>query len=556
MAGKIVSIEIGAQVTYVAELDYKVSAPRIYHAFSIPTPDEVIADGSITPVPEFLKSLKAELAKRNIKTKKAVFVMNSARIASREVTIPAVRENRIHDLLVSNSAEFFPVDLQQYQLVHKITRREKDENNKKKDKKFILSVLAIPNEIVTSYCTFAAKIGLEVEALDYLGNSIAQGMLKMTHERVKVAIKVDELSSFLTVMEGENIEMQRNISYGIKEAVEAVAESRLFGENMSCRDAMDVMRRKTCMFRRLNDSLILDSDNIPEVDAEKLRLLREDVTENVRALVGNIIRVLDYYTARNPDTVIPEIWLLGPGADCSGLSRLLTNELNIKVKPLQSLEGINFGKTTDEDVFRVAEFIVPIAAALHPLELTLKSSVKGKSSLSGREFLAPGIVCAVCILISCGLTGYTFFTTWQLEQKQHVLERRVRELEPVEQIQNTYNAVLARYTGIQELNDMTKTPADALLTFFGEMEEKMPSDILVSGMNAGPEGISMNITVANKLEAAEVLIQLRTFSTVKSVSTAGTETDDNESGASGVRLTVDCEFAVPEGKEEANEQQG
>lgn len=554
MAGKIVSIEIGALVTYVAELDYKAGTPKIYHAFSIPTPDEVIADGSITPVPEFLKSLKAELAKRNIKTKKVIFVMNSARIASREVTIPAVKESRIHDLLVTNSAEFFPVDLQQYQLVHKIIRREKDEKNKKKDKTFILSVLAVPNEIITSYCNFAAKIGLQVEALDYLGNSIAQGMLKMTHERIKVAIKVDELSSFLTVIEGENIEMQRNISYGIKDAVDAVVESRLFGENLSFHEGMDVMRRKTCMFRRLNDSLVLDSDNIPEVDAEKLRILREDVTENVRALVGNIIRVLDYYTARNPETVIPEIWLLGPGADCSGLSRLLTNELNIKVKPLQSLDSINFGKTADEDVFRVAEFIAPIAAALHPLELSLNTAVKGKNSLPGREFLVPGIVCAVCILISCGLTGFTFFTTWQLEQRQLSLERRVRELEPVEQIQKTYNTVLAKYTGIQELNGLTKTPGDALLAFYGEMEEKMPSDILVSGMNAGPEGISMNITVANKLEAAEVLIQLRTFSTVDMVSTAGIEAEDHESGASGIRFTVECRYAVPAEKEDGNEQ--
>lgn len=305
MAGKIVGIEVGTRMTYVVEMDYKVRNPKIYQFFSIPTPEDVMADGSIRVMPEFAEQIRAKLSEYSIRTKKAIFVMNSTRIANREVMIPIVKEKQIHDLLVTNSAEFFPVDLTQYQLVHNIVGKNDAE------KKYKLSVFAVPKDIVTSYNEFAEALNLEIEALDYIGNSIAQGMIRMLKDSVKVTIKVDERTSMLTLVVNDKLELQRNISYGIEEAVDVVMDSRVYGKPENFAQALDILRQNQCM-----NSEFGSGRTSFELEVDERQQLREEVTESVRGLVGNIRRILDYYTANNQDTTIEQIWLMGVGADC------------------------------------------------------------------------------------------------------------------------------------------------------------------------------------------------------------------------------------------------
>lgn len=551
MAGRIISIEIGVMTTYVTELDYKVKTPKVYQAFQVSTPDEVLVDGSVAVVPQFIGTLKAELEKRNIKTKKVLFVMNSARIANREVTIPAVKDNKIHELLISNSAEFFPVDLQQYQLVHKVIERNKTE------KKIKLSILAVPNEIITSYHSLANALGLELAALDYLGNSVSQGMLQMIPDTVKVSIKVDELTSFLTIMNGDRVELQRNISYGIKEAVDTVVDSKIFGEHLSYEEGMNVMRRKTCMFRHLNDDKFMDTETDTEIDAVKLQVLREDVTENIRALVGNISRILDYYMSRNQEVAITQIWLIGPGADCSGLSKLLTNELNVKVKPIQKLDDVNFSKNIDFNNANVAEYAAPIAAAFNPLEFMLQplGEEKKAAQKEKKELLVPGIFCGTLVAVAACMAAYALITSTWLKQDHRRLEERVASLQEAQTVYDAYLAVKADYDDVLMMYGMTETSDDALLMFLMEMQERMPSDIIVTGLNAGPEGVTMNLTVPSKPAAAKVLMQLRTFSTLSYVTTQGITEESSDDGVSAVTFTVSCGYAGKQNDETEEQEQ-
>ena len=64
---------------------------------------------------------------------------------------------------------------------------------------------------------------------------------------VKVTVKVDEVSTTLTVMDGSMVKLQRNVNHGLADAIEAIQDSELFGEYLSFTDAVDVARRKTCL---------------------------------------------------------------------------------------------------------------------------------------------------------------------------------------------------------------------------------------------------------------------------------------------------------------------
>ena len=93
-----------------------------------------------------------------------------------------------------------------------------------------------------SYGALAADCRLQLVALDYSGNAIKQLMRREIPGDVKVTVKVDEVSTTLTVMDGSMVKLQRNVIYGLADAIEEIQDSELFGEYLSFTDAVDVAR--------------------------------------------------------------------------------------------------------------------------------------------------------------------------------------------------------------------------------------------------------------------------------------------------------------------------
>lgn len=516
MAGRILSIEIGSYKTRVLEMDYKTKkTPKIYQFFSIPTPDYMLADGSVIIDHEFIAAMKKEFRAHNIRAEKVIFVLNSARIANREVTIPAVKESKIHELLITNSEEYFPVDLVQYQLVHHIVEHDAEKNTYK------LSVLAVPNEMIQSYLALAEALGLQVEALDYMGNCVVQGMQKLLHEEMKVTVKIDEQSSLITIIRNDKVELQRNIAYGVGDVLETVMVHPAFGAKKTLEQAMDLLKNRNC-------------------------LEEEEVYENLRPVVGNIGRILDYYISRNQDVTFSEVWLLGVGAEFMGLEELLASELNVKMCALHSIpQGYELAKNLDAESFITPVYTACVAATIAPLNFNLSAGEKkglfGKLTAKGdMGYAVP--VCGICVFVAVCMVIYALASTGIMKMQNADRERQLQELEDAQLAYDTYTKTLAQHGDLERMYALTETPNDALLEFLAEMEEKMPSEISVYSLTAGTDGVTMNITVSSKAAASKVLMQLREFETIAEVDTPGI-TETIGSGRSTVSFSVYCTYA-------------
>lgn len=516
MAGRVLSIEIGSYKTRVLEMDYKTKkTPKIYQFFSIPTPDYMLSDGSVIIDQEFIVAMKKEFKAHNIRADKVIFVLNSARIASREVTIPAVKESKIHELLITNSEEYFPVDLVQYQLVHHIVERDAEKNTYK------LSVLAVPNEMIQSYLALAEALGLQVEALDYMGNCVAQGMKKLLHGEMKVTVKIDEQSSLITIIRNDKVELQRNVAYGVGDVLEAVMEHPTFGTKKNLEQAMDLLKNRNC-------------------------LEEEEVYENLRPVVGNIGRILDYYVSRNQDVTFSEVWLLGVGAEFMGLEELLASELNVKMYALRSVpQEYELAKNLDADSFITPVYTACVAATIAPLNFNLsigeQKGIFGKLAAKGDMGYAVPI-CGICVFIAACMIIYALASTGIMKMQNADREQKLTELSDAQMAYDTYIRTQAQYGDLEQMYELTKTPNDALLAFLAEMEGKMPSEISVYSMTAGTDGVTMNITVSSKAAASKVLMQLREFETIDEVDTPGL-TETISSGRSTVSFSVYCTYA-------------
>lgn len=521
---KILSIEIGVDVTHVLEMDYRVKNPKVYRSFSFQTPVGVIGEAGVRKSEEFRTALHKLLDANKIKTRKTLFVVNSGKIASREVLIPMIKENRIKDFLNTNSADFFPVDLSRYQLVY----RNEGVVQQDKVKKRKLYVFAVPGDLVQSYEELADFCSLELTALDYVGNSIFQMMHKAVGNNICCSVKLDDNATMITIINQGMVVLQRTVFYGFEEVEKVVVDSGLFPKEQYP-EAMDILQQTDC----------LDTNQTAPEDA--MNAMRAEAVEALRPMIGNIRRVLDYYQSRNNGAEVKECFLIGNGAYIKGLDRLMSLELNLPVH-LQEKDVLNGFRTSGGRLDAMYEACY--GAAIQPLDFVFGSAQTAKiiEEKKKRELLAAkliGLLCVACAVILLALSGVQRIA---LSHELNTLNKQKDELEYIQDIYNAYVDTKSQYDDVTKMNGKTETVSDALADAIEEMEEKFPSGVKVTSLTSNGEGISMDIEVSTKEEAAKILQNLATFDAFRSVTTNGITESTDENGKITVTFSVMCTY--------------
>ena len=521
---KILSIEIGVDVTHVLEMDYRVKNPKVYRSFSFQTPVGVIGEAGVRKSEEFRTALHKLLDANKIKTRKTLFVVNSGKIASREVLIPMIKENRIKDFLNTNSADFFPVDLSRYQLVYRNEGVVQQDTVKKRK----LYVFAVPGDLVQSYEELADFCSLELTALDYVGNSIFQMMHKAVGNNICCSVKLDNNATMITIINQGMVVLQRTVFYGFEEVEKVVVDSGLFPKEQYPA-AMDVLQQTDC----------LDANQAAPEDA--INAMRAEAVEALRPMIGNIRRVLDYYQSRNNGAEVKECFLIGNGAYIKGLDRLMSLELNLPVH-LQEKDVLNGFRTSGGRLDAMYEACY--GAAIQPLDFVFGSAQTAKiiEEKKKRELFAAkliGLLCVACAVILLALSGVQRIA---LSHELNNLNKQKDELEYIQDIYNAYVDTKSQYDDVTKMNGKTETVSDALADAIEEMEEKFPSGVKVTSLTSNGEGISMDIEVSTKEEAAKILQNLATFDAFRSVTTNGITESTDENGKITVTFSVMCTY--------------
>ena len=546
MATKVLSIELGKGLTRVVEMDFKAKNPKVYNYFTFETPKDVIDDGMVKRNESFTALMKAECEKRKIKTTHVVFSVNSSRIARRDVKIPLVKEKQIQNLLDTSATDYFPVDMSQYHLVYDIVEKIA----KGEDKGYRLNLLAVPNDLTASYFDFAQSLGCTLMAVDYVGNSVYQIATGALENGVDVLLKIDETSSLITILKEGKIDLQRTISYGIDDAIETVRNNSAFGENLSYAQAIEVLCGKSCIRRYLNPETGYQEKEDTDAGITEARV---EVTESLRRLISMIGRVLDYYVSHNQGVTFDGITLMGAGADFSGLSKLLTNELNQKVRVLQDMEINAVNKVADETTLSVSRYVACYGAAMNPMNLIPEQKKDGKGSKETKSNIA--IVRGVLVLVlgmvvGVALAAIPYMEYMEVESEKTQLEKEIKRLEDtgVEAVYQEYTSTKNLAERLTSIYNGTLSRSEDLVLFIEELEEKMPASLRVINLTATAQGVSMSMEVDSKEAAARTLMQLRTFDSVKVVNSAGLN-DNLEEEDGSVTFSVECVYKAVEIKE-------
>lgn len=550
---KILSVEIGNSLTRICEMDFRTKNPKVYKYVSVPTPERVVEDGFLTGTPEFAAVVKKALNANKIKTKQVVFSVTSSKIATREVMLPVVKTNQIDGMIKANASDYFPIDLSEYELAHLVLGTVKAEGQADR---FRVMVMAAGKNLVAGYENFAQLCGLQLVSLDHSGNSVFQVMKSECKEETEMVIKVEEKTTYATVIAAQNLVLQRNIAYGVDSAVQTLMDSKAFEEDIY-KDALELMKRRTCIKLALSENVRPVDDDEEDIedfddldDTAKMVAAKQEIAESLMPLISNVGRVVDLYNSKNIENPIKRIRLVGLGSDISGLSKLFTNELGVRTVVMNKFETVSWNKNDGEG--NPGRYIASIGAAIAPVgfvsEEKKKSDTKEVNYKSVTVLAAVFFVAASAALAVLGMTQYN-----EAKAEQARLQRLEATYMPAESIYNLHNHTVDLFNEIRAGYRLTESPNDGLVAFLEELEEKLPADAEVREFSSDGTQAVIAIQTMDMEEAAKVIQTLRGFDSLMNVSVAGISTEEVNIQDSDDEEEADGEETAGEGAEEGTD---
>lgn len=592
-AQRVLSIEIGYSLTQVCEMDFNSKRPQVYGVFSMKTPEGILNDGLVNPSESFVQDLKSYIAANGMNAKRVIFAVSSTKIANREATLPAIKENKVREMIMSNITDYFPVNPDAYQFAHTIMDTVTDAAG---TKQYRVMIMACPSEILDGYSYLAQMLGLELVSIDYSGNSIFQALRHRFATGVNLTVKIDERSSLLTVTNNGVITMQRSGIYGADQVIDIMMETDVYGDSLSYEAAIKTLRRNNLVLKAEEEQLLADKeaelnelerasemaaaeaaatgDNSQVASAAaavrqaganlKMLRLRRDVTYAYEQLINSIVRVIDYYNSKNRDAAIDNIIITGTAADFWGFAALLSEELGRNVEVLKDLSGTNVNQGSQLREVSLGDYITVIGAGLGsvgfmPASMQAEKGKSGakKSTVSGDK--VPIVVFGIALVVAVVFVVMSVPQYYVAKVEGTNLANKKKQLEPVQETYNTYVQTKADYDYLTSVYAQTENYNRDLYDTIEELEEKLPKDVELSTLNANTTQLNMTLTVGTKEEAAAAIINLRTFENFSDVQVnAISEASDEESGEKKVSFSVICTYGlnpalVPEETEEVAE---
>lgn len=515
--GKVLSIDINNEsITIVEVTPSEKKQTYIHKVLIFETPEDSFEDGVIRDIDRIAAEIRTQLATNGISNKNVIFVMNSQKVINREVTLTNVNPKKIKEAINANASEYFPVSIEDYIVSSSVLEETTSPDGQKQ-----LRVMAVaaPEAMVHGYYDLGNAAGLKVVAIDYIGNSMLQLIKTQTNEQsTAMVIQLGSESTVLNVVQGKNLLLQRTVPYGTNPVVNVVMEEK----------GVDATTAMT----------LLQNDRIITVDFDD-----NEATGAFRYLINNIGRVMDYYASNHPDAPIDDVFLTGDGALIRGIDGLFKIQLNVSTRIMDTLFNVKFDPSIDQKIYSPVYLIAPIGAALSPMGFEI---MQAKSQSKGEIGFAPFIaILAVGLIASGGLAFYISHQKSVEQDNKAALERQIKEKEYIETIIQEHDAAQAKALDIAAMSLSTYSTNEQCLAFINELEEKIPTNVIVQSFAASDTGITIPCTATNYDEIADFIVQLKTISCIQDVYVASVNKELNEDGTESFIYTLTCTYTNP-----------
>ena len=528
MAEKVLSIEISPHLTKVVETERK-SMKVVHGAFYFETPEDTYENGTVKSNPQFKLRLDKGLKENGIKTKKAIFIIQATNIGNKEEVMPKMKEAKIREYIDTNASTFFPNGGESFKFTYR-------NNGTDEEGKMRAQLFAIPKNIIKSYEDLARACGLNLVDIEVVENGLAKIIRESYPNGTIISIDVESICTYLTIVKSGDIVLQRMIPFGIDEALTALKEADSLGMGLSYDKVFEETTKRDVFYKRL------EGDGLEEDD------IKDVATEEVRFVIGNLTRFIDYYMSQHAEEKIDKVIVSGLATYCKGFPVLLANELNRELVLADST--IIREVANKKGVKNLGIYLSAIAAAANADNSVVSAGRKdkklefGKSSLvradddftlAKKVFIIAVIIALVLALAGIGLKIYFDHTVDDLKSQ-------ISSYKDAKEINDKMQTAKANYDKAMAVDKLSTVANDKFLNLISELEANLPSDVVVTSIDADSDSVVVEVQSNSKQSIASLLSSIRTFNSVNIGDTIDIMSATNDVGVTQYSSSIKCEY--------------
>lgn len=503
----ILTISIEASHIKIAEVSNSKSI-TVNRIIRMKTPEGCYEDGQIKDYKSIAKALEEKLTSKGINTKDVFFSVFSTRIAMKEILTPVLNEKKLGALIEANATEYYPVDINDYILAHKVLETVTVDG----EKQMRVLLMAAPKDIIVPYYKIARVNGYNIKNIDYLGNSSMQLLRKHVDKSVNLVVQLLEESTIVNIIKNNVLQLQRVIPYGKSVLVDAVMETKGITEE----EANDLLSTEQLVHGSF------DGDTI---------------TNSLRYMLNNIARVVDYYASKNPDAQVEKAYYIGD--HILGLDELLANEFAFPVKVIKKIKNVKPASAKLEAT-KMLGYIGCIGAVVDPANFVTKEKLEREQS--ERSFGMLRVLFYVAIAGSVALLAVPIVQFFTLQSEKNNLQKNIKELEDIEVLVNDYYQSKDIVTDASNFVALTSGNNDVLYEFIENLEAKQPSDISIRSINISDGVVSISAATSTKNTIAKFIMQLKEIPNVSSVAVSTIGETKDQYGVVYSTFSIMCTF--------------
>lgn len=489
MANRVLSIYVGMDAIRIAEMQKTGNnkAVVLTNAAEIATPNNSVNDGYLVDITAISEAIRTSVFGRGFTAKEVIFTITSKKIASKEVEIPYQKSRKkLQQILQANSGEYFPMSNSgDYSFAFSVLEDYHTENGHMSR----VSAVAAPNDLVKCYYELAEELKYTVNSIDYFGNSVIQLLsMQMAEGRTDLVLQIEKDTTFVNVMRGKTLILQRSVPYGKNAVINALMDVKKISE----KDAKTLLSNET----------LLDQ-----------HVTADEYAETVQYLVNGIGRVVEYHRNKNKSDLLQGIKVFGEGSAIAGIERILERELGAPVEHFETLAGVAIkgqAALTAEEVLR---YLPNIGAVIDPIGLDVESD-SSSGTVMGSEMVFR-VLLGIFIASSVVMLGWSIYTGYnhhKAVERKAELERMIEDIKDIEEIALNHEHALAELTIIKAFEASTHNDNELLLQFIVDLEKRMPKDAAIGTLTAANGDISFDVTsgwhTTTKNEIADVIYQI------------------------------------------------
>lgn len=513
--GKVLSIVINNEYMRVCEVTKSGRGVVLHKMVTTPIPEECYNDGVIRDRGALEKVIKVAMGEHKMTATEAVFSVASTKIATKDVLIPAVKANKIADLIKMNATEYFPVKIEDYIVQHSVLE-SLTENGEQKLK---VRVMAAPTNMIEPYYDIASSLGLHILAIDYVGNSTYQVLREQVSAAPTIIIQVENDVTMVNIMVNNVLQMQRTIPYGKSILVNMVMDKYRIGYD----DALAKLQKEPLLHTHFGE---------------------DELSDQLRYMVSNINRLVDYYVSRSTQKAIEFAYVVGNAATIRGFVELMKNELHLPLEVITTLKNVTLDKKAYLDASTLTQYISNIGALLDPVHfIPAGRMLVDKKKHSGRGL---HLMFGVSLIAGAALIAIPATRLVSVQNQLTEVQANNNKLKSIEQIVGAYYTAKDMYTDAQQFSKLTAGNNDRLEDFISELEEKIPSDVSFTNLSIANGEVTVSGTASSKTTLAALVSQMRTMKNVSSVVVGSEAEEKNLDGAVTVTFSMTCTITAGE----------